>query len=151
MNKKLRFSLWFVLVIFIAIQFVPLNKENPNSEMAMDILEVTKAPEEVQNVIRNSCYDCHSNETKWPWYAQVAPVSFIIINHVEEGRDHVNFSEWASYNDEDHINILKEMKKEVEKNGMPLKSYVILHHNATINAEKKDLILSWIADLQAEY
>jgi len=151
MVKGLKYLLWIVVVIFIAIQFVPIDRENPIGDANSDLLMQTQASQEVQSIMRNACYDCHSNETVWPWYSNIAPVSFVIANHIEEGRDHLNFSDWASYDKEDQSYILKNMKKEIDKNAMPLKGYVKMHANAEMTNERKALIFAWIDSVLENY
>lgn len=150
MKKGLKISLWTLIVFLGLIQFVPVDRENPESDETMDFLVSTQADEAVQGIMRNSCYDCHSNATIWPWYSYVAPMSILVANHVAEGRDQVNFSDWDSYESGDKIAILKEMKEVIEENEMPLSSYALLHSEAKFTDENKKLILSWIDHLSAE-
>ncbi len=151
MKKVLKFVLWIILVIFISIQFVPINRENPVGDENADLLIVTQAPEEVRELMKNACYDCHSNETVWPWYSYVAPVSFIIAEHVKEGREHLNFSDWVSKDTAEYLSVLKHMKKEIDKNAMPLAGYVKLHSNAKMTDDRKELILNWIDSISNDY
>lgn len=144
MKKGIIYLLWAILVVLVAIQFVPVDRSNPEVDMNDDFLSVTNASAEVQEIIRSSCYDCHSNETNWPWYAYVAPVSFVIKSHVEEGRENLNFSEWATYEMDDYPAILKHMKKEIDKGAMPLQGYVKLHAGAEITDAEKTIIYAWI-------
>ena len=151
MKKRLKYTLWAILIILVAIQFVPVDRENPVSDKNNDLLVVTQAPEDIHNLIKNACYDCHSNETVWPWYSSVAPVSFLIANHVAEARENVNFSDWASFDKEDIRGILKHMRKEIDQNKMPLKGYVTLHPEAKMTAEQKASVLEWIDYVTASY
>ena len=151
MIKGIKYLLWVVLVIFVAIQFVPVDRENPIGDKNNDLLIVTQAPADVQVLMQNACYDCHSNQTIWPKYAYVAPISFIIVEHVEEGREHLNFSDWATYDREDHPYILKHMKKAIEKGAMPMAGYVKLHSDAEMTDERKALVLDWIDTVLATY
>ncbi len=150
MKKSIKVLIWILVVVLIVIQFVPLNRENPDSETKMDLLTYTQAPQEVSTILMNSCYDCHSNQTNWPWYSRVAPVSFVIVNHVKEGRDNLNFSDWGNYDPEDQFAILKHMHKVIEKGDMPLNGYVKLHDEANLSDQNKALIYDWIDNLKAE-
>jgi hypothetical protein len=150
MKKSIKVLIWILVAGLIVIQFVPLNRENPASEQKMDLLNYTQAPEQVSTLLTNSCYDCHSNQTKWPWYSRIAPVSFVVVNHVNEGRDHLNFSDWGNFDPEDQFAILKHMRKAIEKGGMPLKGYVKLHDEANLSDEDKALIYDWIDNLKEE-
>lgn len=151
MKKGIKYFLWAVLVILVAIQFVPVDRENPVSDKNNDFLVVSQAPEDVQRLMRSACYDCHSNETVWPKYAYVAPISFVIAEHVEEGREHLNFSDWATYDSEDHPSILKHMKKAISKGFMPMEGYIKLHADAEMTDERKALLNSWIDSVLETY
>ncbi len=144
MNKKLKITLWTILIVLIAIQFVPVDRENPKVEADHDFLVATQAPEQIQHLFKSACYDCHSNETVWPLYSYVAPVSLIVGNHVVEGREHLNFSNWTIYDSEDHPGILKHIKKEITNNAMPLAGYTLLHPEAKLSDEQKTLIIDYI-------
>lgn len=151
MKKGIKYLLWVILVILVAIQFVPVNREVPPGDKNNDFLVVTQAPEDVQMRMRNACYDCHSNETRWPWYSHIAPVSFVIAKHVADGKDHLNFSDWAIYDQKDYPDILKHMKKELEKGEMPLAGYALIHTDAKMTDERKELILNWIDKVSDSY
>jgi hypothetical protein len=120
-----------------AIQFVPVERVNPPVES--DIA----APDEVKKILRRSCYDCHSNETRWPWYARVAPVSWLISSDVSEGRREVNFSVWSQFTGARRARKFKEIVEQVEGNKMPQWYYVLLHPDAKLEARDKDILLNW--------
>lgn len=131
----------FVLFVlaFIGIQFVPVDRSNP--PITTDI----PAPADVKQVLRNSCYDCHSNETVWPWYSKVAPVSWYISDDVRVGRGHLNFSNW---------DLLSERKKshtmeEITDGGMPLPNYVKMHPEAKLSTADLKLLEDWASAPQA--
>jgi len=149
-QKRIKYLLWASLLILIVIQFVPVDRQNPVYDDGMDLLIAYNAPEEVREIIHISCYDCHSNKTVWPWYSYLAPVSFVIAENVVQGRDNLNFSEWGFYEEEDKVSILKQMKKVLEKNAMPLSGYVKLHTHAEMTAERKALILDWIDSISID-
>jgi len=141
MKKKI--ILVIVLVLLIAIQFVRIDQTNPSSDPKMDIAVVTTMPENVQSVLMRSCYDCHSNNTVYPWYANVAPVSWMLRNHIDEGREHMNFSLWGNYSEKDKQKMLEESVEEISKGNMPLKPYVLMHPQAKLSAEEKELVRQW--------
>jgi len=120
-----------------AIQFVPVERVNPPVESDL------AAPDEVKKILRRSCYDCHSNETRWPWYARVAPVSWLIAHDVDEGRRELNFSVWSQFTGGRRARKFKEIVEQVEGNKMPQWYYVILHPDAKLEARDKDIILNW--------
>ena len=86
-----------VLVAFVIIQFFPIDKTNPPLEPGMDFINIKNTPPDVAKLIKTSCYDCHSNETKYPWYASIAPSSWFLKHHIDEGRKELNFSTFATY------------------------------------------------------
>jgi Haem-binding domain len=120
-----------------AIQFVPVDRVNPPVES--DIA----APDEVKKILRRSCYDCHSNETRWPWYARVAPVSWLIASDVSEGRREVNFSVWRQFTGARRVRKFKEIVEQVEGNKMPQWYYVLFHPDAKLEARDKEILLNW--------
>ena len=113
----LRIIFIVVIILLIAIQFVPVNKINP------PVTGEIKAPENVMQILRTSCYDCHSNEVKWPWYSNIAPASWLVAYDVKEAREHINFSEWQSYSAEDKADDIEEIWEEVKEGEMPLWYY----------------------------
>lgn len=126
-----------VLVTLVAIQFVPINQSNPPVES-----DITTAPE-VKAVLRRACYDCHSHETVWPWYSQVAPLSWLITNDVREGRAELNFSTWQRYSTQEQVKKLKENWDEVAEGTMPPWAYRVLHPEARLSAQDRALLQHW--------
>ena len=124
-------------VTLITIQFIPVDKSNPPERGA------AAAPAEAQTLLRRACFDCHSNETVWPWYSQFAPASLLIAKDVRKGRKEVNFSAWDNYDDRRKARKLKEIAKQVENGGMPLFYYLPLHPGAKLSPAERDLIVKW--------
>lgn len=133
--KRILFAL---LIILIGIQFIPLERTNP--PVSLDI----NAPENITAILRTSCYDCHSNETNWPWYSHVAPVSFMVVDDVKEGRKHLNFSEWDKYNGNERQKLLEDIFDEVKREEMPLTLYTFTHPNAKLDPYRIQLLEDWI-------
>jgi len=130
-----------LLVAFIMIQFFPIDKTNKPVNPGMDFLKIKKTSPEISKLISNSCYDCHSDETKYPWYSSIAPVSWWLKNHVDEGRKHLNFSIFATYEPKGQIHKMEECVEMLEKHEMPLESYYLGHQDAKItDAERQELI-----------
>lgn len=145
MKKKIIIVLGSVLVI---IQFFRIDKVNPSYEMENDFIMVTDPPELVKNILKNSCYDCHSFETKYPWYTNVAPVSWWIKYHINEGRDELNFSEWATFELKRKNHKLEEIIEMVEEGEMPMNSYTWVHSEARLTDEQKTALINWTKSLQ---
>lgn len=127
-----------IIVLLVGIQFVPVSKTNP------PVTGEIKAPDDVMQILRTSCYDCHSNEVKWPWYSNVAPVSWLVAYDVDEARDHLNFSEWQSYSAEDQAEDIEEIWEEIEEGEMPLWYYLLLHQEAKLSENQKETIKNWV-------
>jgi hypothetical protein len=123
--------------LFIIIQLLPVNPGNPPTAATMKI--VGKA----RPVMKKACLDCHSHETEWPWYSQVAPVSWFIVRHVNEGRDQLNFATWYEYEEERKIKLYEEIIEVLQKDEMPLRSYKWLHPEARLTNTEKDIIIRW--------
>lgn len=137
--KKL---LILTVLIFIGIQFVPMDVPADVPSKAEDSIE---APDNVQAILKRACFDCHSNHTTFPWYSSIAPVSWFTKHHVEEGREHMNFSTWASYEDEKKLKFLQKIPKAI-KSKMPLPSYLLIHKEAKLSDADKEAITKWATD-----
>ena len=128
---------FILLVAPIGIQFVPIERTNPLVESDVAV------PAELKVVLRRACYDCHSNETRWPWYARVAPVSWLIANDVKEGRKEVNFSVWNQFTGSRRARKFKEIVEQVEQNKMPQWYYLLVHPDAKLSTGDKEMIIAW--------
>lgn len=138
MMKKV---LIILLVLFLLIQFFQIDKENPAPTAQMDFLRIKKTPESTAKLIRNGCYDCHSNETKYPWYSNVQPVGWLLKNHIDEGRKQLNFSTFATYEPKRQAHKLDEAEEMVANGKMPMDSYILGHPDAQFSdAQKQELI-----------
>ena len=130
-----------LLVAFIIIQFFPIDKTNPAPTPQMDFLTIKNTPENTARLVRNGCYDCHSNETKYLWYSNVQPIAWFLKNHIDDGRKHLNFSTFATYEPKRQAHKLYETVEMLENNEMPLESYVVGHPEAKFSeAERQELI-----------
>ena len=128
-----------MIAIFVAIQFIRPPKTNP----AVDAKMTLKAPENVMKILKASCYDCHSNETIWPGYSQVAPLSWSIVSHVDEGREALNFSNWQNIDQETKTKRLKRAIKTINNGMMPLSGYLQFHEEAHLNNAQKATLVEW--------
>ncbi|ALR31192.1 cytochrome C [Chryseobacterium sp. IHB B 17019] len=132
-----------LLVAFIIIQFFPIDKTNPAPTPGMDFLKIKNTPPEVAKIINSSCYDCHSNETKYPWYSNFAPASWFLKNHINEGRKHLNFSTFAMYDPKIQAQKLQECIEMLEKKEMPLESYFIGHQEAKLTDKQRKILIDY--------
>lgn len=141
MKKKTIFLI--LLILLILIQLIRVDQTNPESKNESNYFVVASVPTQVQSIMQESCYDCHSNQTVYPWYSKVAPASWFMNNHIKEARGKINFSEWDKYTAEDQVKILEECIEVIEENEMPLKSYILIHPQAKLSEEEKDALLNW--------
>jgi len=136
-KKLCKFVIVLVAIIFICIQFVPVENTNP------PVTGEINAPPEVLAILQRSCYDCHSNETVWPWYSDVAPMSWLVEKDVIRGRKHVNFSTWTEYSAKKQNHSRKEIGEVVAEGEMPLWFYLPLHPSAKLTKEDVATIVTW--------
>ncbi len=139
----LKYSFILLLVAFVVMQFFTINKTNPKVEKAKDFIAIATPPADIEKMIRSACYDCHSNETVYPWYSNLAPVSWWLEDHIEEGRSHLNFSEWGNYEEDKANHKLHECEEEVEEKEMPLSSYTWSHGDAKFTDAQRDKLAKW--------
>jgi hypothetical protein len=132
-----------VLLVFIIIQFFQPEKNDNLANPQNDIVFALDIPVPVKKKIVNACYDCHSNKTAYPFYNKIAPVSWLLANHVKEGKEHLNFSEWANYDKKEQIKLLTSICEVITAGEMPLKSYVFMHSRAVINEKEIGEICQW--------
>lgn len=134
-----------LVIIFVFIQLIPVDRENPSSNPKSEI----RAQQEIMAILKNSCYDCHSNKTNWPIYSYIAPVSWLVSSDVEKGRRNLNFSEWTNLSPEKKNIMREEIAEEVIKDKMPLSIYLIMHSGAKLSEKEKKIIKKW-ADLTVD-
>jgi len=142
---RLVIKILFVIgvVTFIVIQF--FQPEKNISEITQNhIFKQEQLPENVQQTLKNACMDCHSNNTDYPWYNKIAPVSWMLNKHVTEGKKELNFSEWGEMDAYDKIGALEDIRQEIEQKTMPLKEYAALHKEAKLTDEKRAALIAWI-------
>lgn len=144
MKKILKYFFIVVLLALVGIQFIPANVNKQEYIPYTDIRYVYDVPDKIMNILENSCYDCHSNNTNYPWYSHIQPIRLIMDNHIKEGKKKLNFSEFSNYSNRRKKNKLKTMAEQIKKKKMPLPSYLWMHPEATINQTKLDTILLFL-------
>ena len=155
MKKILKRILLALAILLVLLQFYPRAKNNINGSEAQNIATVQQVPADVQALLKTSCYDCHSNNTFYPWYYNFQPVAWWLDDHIKDGKKDLNFSEFASYRLAKQYKKLEEIEKLVTDNEMPLKSYTLIHTDASLNDQQKLTITNWtkmkLADMRAKY
>lgn len=148
MIKKILIGL---LIILIVIQFFRPSKNDGTGIATNDISTVyPDMPQEVQLLLKQKCYDCHSHSTKYPWYAAIQPVAWWLNDHINDGKKHLNFSEFKTYGTEKATRKLEEVVEEVAAGEMPLKSYTLIHSDAVVTTEELSLLRNWVTSLGIE-
>lgn len=134
--------LLLILLAAVAIQFFQPEKNN-GGIAGNHIFQQEKLPENIRLTLQNACMDCHSNQTNYLWYHHLAPVSWMIDRHVDDGKDELNFSDWGKMDVYDKIGALEDICQEIERKTMPLKSYLIMHGDARLSDEEVSAICAW--------
>ena len=146
MRIVLRIVKWTVVIVavaFIGIQFIRPARTNPPVDPAQSIEAHMRMTPEITSILDRSCRDCHSNRTQWPWYTNVAPVSWWLSNHVNEGRHELNFSEWGKLPRDRQDRKLRQICDEVTDGQMPLSSYLPMHPTARLSEQDKKTLCDW--------
>lgn len=148
--KKWKLVLLILDGIFLILQFIRPDYNNGELKGENDIYHVVDVPEDVDAIFVKACFDCHSNHTEYPWYAQIQPIGWWINDHIEDGKEELNFSEFASMNIEDQLHKLHECIEMLEDNVMPLDSYTWIHKDAILTPEEKEKVIAWAKKSQDE-
>lgn len=139
------------ILIFLIMQVIqPVRNIDYGQVPSSDISKVYQIPENVQSILRTSCYDCHSNSTDYPVYGYIQPFSFFLENHIREGKKELNFNEWGHYSQRKQSNKLDAVENQIKQRKMPLSSYLYLHHDAKLSDEKIKEIVDWIESVRTE-
>jgi hypothetical protein len=146
MNSKKRVLL-ILLAVFILIQFFQPTRNVSAKTSTADISKIYQVPEKVMAIFQSSCYDCHSNSTKYPWYSAIQPFGWFMASHIREGKSELNFDEFGDYSPRRQKSKLKSIGESIEDNSMPLTSYTLIHRSAKLSPEEKNSIYKWLVSL----
>ena len=146
--KIFKFIAWIALIAFVVIQFFPADTNESYTTPKTDFMMVNKVPVKIEKQLMVSCYDCHSNNTAYPWYNRVQPAAWYLEDHVKEGKAELNFNEWDTYSDRRKNSKLRSMIKQIENGEMPMESYALIHNDASFSTEEKQDIITWITKLK---
>lgn len=142
--SRIKKILLALLVVFIAIQFIQPAHNKTVQVLPTDFVKVFTVPNNVQSVLQAACYDCHSNNTNYPWYSKIQPMAWMMARHINNGKDKLNFSDFGSYTSRRQISKLKGIANQIKDDEMPLSSYKWMHKNARLSKEQKNLIIDWM-------
>lgn len=132
-----------IIAGLLIIQFFRPARNRSNKILETDITKTYVIPATVEQVLKTSCYDCHSNNTNYPWYANIQPFGWLLANHIREGKAELNFSEFGSYTSRRQKSKLKGIENSIKDGSMPLGSYTLMHRDAFLSKEEKALLLDW--------
>jgi len=148
MKKILKISAVFVIIVIIALQFFKPDTVNPVEDKSKFITSKHQIPDNVFQKLEQSCFDCHSYRTKWPWYSNISPVVFLINRDVKEGREHLNFSVWTDYDKSRMMDKLDGIVTEVKDGEMPMSIYLPMHPEAKLSEADVKLLTEWAKNLK---
>tara|TARA_R110000751_G_scaffold69925_2_gene141875 strand:+ start:2502 stop:2954 length:453 start_codon:yes stop_codon:yes gene_type:complete len=137
-----------LLIVLVGIQFVPTMRNQSDTIPRTDFMLVNDVPETIQKKLQVSCYDCHSNNTEYPWYNKVQPVTWFLEGHIKEGKAELNFNEWDSLSNRRKKSKLRSIIKQIESGEMPLDSYTLIHKDAKFSKEETNEIINFITQLK---
>ena len=134
----------FLVVVIVGIQFVPTTYNLNDTIFESDIINTLEVPKEIQTILKISCYDCHSNNTYYPWYNNIQPMSWIMERHIINGKKELNFSEFGTYSKRRQKSKIKSIINQIKDGEMPLSSYTFLHRKSILSENDKLLIINWM-------
>ncbi|WP_018343974.1 heme-binding domain-containing protein [Cytophaga aurantiaca] len=137
-----------LLIIFVGIQFIPTTKNESDAVLPSDFIKTFKPPENIKNLLINSCYDCHSNNTKYPLYNKMQPVSGFLESHIKRAKTELNFSEFGDYSNRKKKSKLKSILSQIKDDKMPLPSYMLMHKESILSKSDKLDIEKWLTELE---
>lgn len=143
-----------LLISFLALLLVQLYQPTRNKDNGkinpIHITKVYSVPENVENILRTSCFDCHSNNTNYPWYSYIQPARFIMEKDIKNGKDDLNFSEWGNYSERKQQSKLDRIEKQIKSGEMPLPLYTLTHKKAILTSTQKNELYNWIKTLKKD-
>ena len=146
MNKIIKIILYALIIIFIIIQFIPVDLPQNANPTNNDIIAVEEVTPEITRILSVACYDCHSNQVKYPWYSKVAPASWLVARDVKSGIEAMNLSEWGELNKRQKLLSLDKISVVVKSGEMPLKAYTIIHRDAELSDQEREMLAKWAED-----
>jgi hypothetical protein len=136
-----------MLFVLAVIQFIQPDRNQSGQAAILDISRIYPVPESVQGILRESCYDCHSDNTRYPWYSFSQPAAWWVSSHIRKGKSELNFNQFGSYSARRQRSKLKSIASSIKDPTMPLPSYTLIHRNALLSAKDRQLILQWTAKM----
>ncbi|MCF6351206.1 MAG: heme-binding domain-containing protein [Flavobacteriaceae bacterium] len=148
LKKIVKLIIVTFLILFIGIQCIPTNRNQSNEVLSSDFIKTFSVPKNLATKLKTSCYDCHSNNTYYPWYNKIQPISWFLENHINEAKEELNLATFGDYSNRRQKSKLKSIISQIREDKMPLKSYTIMHSNAIFSSEEKEELLNWLNELR---
>ena len=144
MKRSIKITGFVLVILFITIQFLPRDRNELAAKPLNGIAKIYVVPDDVGAILKRSCYDCHSNHTDYPWYAQLQPIRLILDDHIRGGKAELNFDEFGNYTARKRRSRLRAISQSLDERSMPLSSYTLIHRNAILSKEDKLTLANWI-------
>jgi len=148
MKKHIKKIVLALVVVFIGIQFIPKNYNESSEVLTTDFMTTFDVPKNIDTQLKTSCYDCHSNNTHYPWYNKIQPVAWFMEDHIDEGKEELNFSEFGGYSKRRQKSKLKSIMSQIRDDEMPLWNYTLIHRDAKLSEKDKELLEDWLTNLR---
>ncbi|WP_111309776.1 heme-binding domain-containing protein [Confluentibacter sediminis] len=146
--KIFKIIAWILLIAFVGLQFIPTERNQSDVVPKTDFLLVNNTPQNLATLLKTSCYDCHSNNTEYPWYNKIQPTSWYLEDHIRHGKGEFNFNLWDELSDRRKSSKLKSIISQIENNEMPLESYTLIHRDAIFSESEKEAIITYMTNLK---
>jgi len=148
--KRIKKIAGALLIVVVLIQFIQPARNRSSEISSLDLIKTVNVPGNIQSILKTACYDCHSNNTVYPWYSKIQPVDWWLTDHINEGKTELNFDEFTTYNLRRQYRKLDEVMKQVKDGEMPLNSYTWIHNDARLSDEQKNSIINWAGSIRDE-
>jgi len=143
MKKLIKWGMLILLILFIGVQFIPKDNNRQLHISKYDIRSLYIIPDNTLKILEKSCFDCHSNNTDYPWYSKIQPVRYFLDNHIREGKNMLNFSEFGNYSERRKRNKIRSIISQIQEGKMPISTYTIIHREADLSNQDKKIIIDW--------
>lgn len=130
--------------VFIIIQFIQPSRNKNSQLLKSDISMIVSIPDSVKSILTIACYDCHSNNTKYPWYTYIQPMGWIMENHIKKGKKELNFTEFGNYTKRKQLSMINGIVNSIKDGNMPLASYTLMHKDAQLSVNDKAILITWV-------
>ncbi|TDD97080.1 heme-binding domain-containing protein [Flavobacterium cellulosilyticum] len=145
MKKGIKKVLYVGLIIFLLMQlYQPARNQSYEQVNTANFTKVYQVPKNIETILRTSCYDCHSNNTNYPWYSYLQPTRFFMESHINKGKNNLNFDEYGNYSSRKQLTKLDRIVKQIKSSEMPLSSYTLIHRNAILTSTQKEEVINWV-------